>query len=119
MSRVARDTSWHVLAFIVVVVGLSLLAPLAWWQGGRNQRLHRSSTVNSIRSRTTLGRSKNTSTRDLPQPEMAPLGPLIADQISLDPSIRETPAIPTGRPELSEAARIEQELDNEMRLSAI
>ena len=32
MSRLARDFSWHLFAFILVVAGLGALAPLAWWQ---------------------------------------------------------------------------------------
>src|SRR5439155_2479492 len=118
MRREARDTSWHVLAFIVVVAGLSLLAPLAWWQGGRNQR-QRLSNHTAGGGRATLGRSKNAAIHELPQPQIATLGPLIADQITLDPSVRETPAIGTGRPDLSDAATTEPEADNEMRLSAI
>ena len=32
MSRMGHDFSWHVFALVMVVAGLSLLAPLAWWQ---------------------------------------------------------------------------------------
>src|SRR5262245_34805712 len=119
MSRVTRDTSWHVFAFILVVVVLSLLTPLASWQGGRHQRWQRSSRPTVSRERGSLGRSTNTSVHETPQPQIAPLGPLIADQITLDPSIRETPAISTGRPDLSDAAKAEPETDGEMRLSAV
>ena len=119
MNRDARDTSWHVLAFIVVVAGLSLLAPLAWWQGGRHPGRQHLSNHRASSGRAPLGRSTSASNPELPQPQVAPLGPLIADQITLDPSIRETPSIPTGRPALSEAAATEPQADSEMRLSAI
>src|SRR5262245_17746189 len=119
MSRVTRDTSWHVLAFIVVVVGLSLLTPLASWQGGRHPRARRSSNFTASRGRAALGKSKHASMHETSQQQIAPLGQLTADQITLDPSIRETPDISTGRSELSETANVESETDGEMRLSAV
>src|SRR3954452_12675216 len=87
MSCEARDTSWHVLAFIVVVAGLSMLAPLAWWQGGRHPWPQRLSNHRATSSRPTLGRAKQASTPEVHEPQIAPLGPLIGDQITLDPSI--------------------------------
>jgi hypothetical protein len=114
MRPVARDTSWHVFAFVVVVACLSLLAPLAWWQGKPNQRFQW-----KPKQITTLGGSKKGPAVELPQPQIAPLGPLVADKIALDPSIRETPDISPGRAELSDAAAAEPNADTDMRLSAI
>ncbi len=114
MKRVARDTSWHVFAFVVIVACLSLLAPLAWWHGKPHHGIPRQS-----KQTTSLGKSKKERAAELPQPQIAPLGPLIADKIALDPSIRETPEISTGRADLSDAAVAEPDANNDMRLSAI
>ena len=35
MSRLARESSWHLLAFVIVVAGLSVLAPVTWWHAAR------------------------------------------------------------------------------------
>jgi len=71
MSRLPREFSWHLFAFIVVVAGLGALAPLAWWQT----------------------RAPGDSAA---QPQLAPLRPLVADKIDLDPSVTETPALPAA-----------------------
>src|SRR5262245_25662551 len=31
MTRLGRDLFWHLLALVIVVAGLSVLAPVAWW----------------------------------------------------------------------------------------
>jgi len=118
MRRAERDTSWQVLAFAVVVVGLSILAPLAWY-AEHSHSSHKRSLAR--RHRKTTARESKIAVYELPppRPQLAPLGPLVADQISLDPSIQETPAIPTGRPDLSDLLPGESEEENELRLSAI
>jgi hypothetical protein len=117
MRRAERDTSWQVLAFAVVVVGLSILAPLAWYA----EHSHSSHKRSLARRHRASGRDARVAVHELPppRPQLAPIGPLVADQISLDPSIQETPAIPTGRPDLSDLLPGESEEENELRLSAI
>src|SRR5436309_11288953 len=56
MKRAARDTSWHAVAFAVVVVGLSILAPLAWY-GEHSHSSHKRSLTR--RHRTAVGRNAN------------------------------------------------------------
>jgi hypothetical protein len=110
MSRVARELSWHAVAFALVVAGLTVLAPLAW-QHSR----HPAKTQNFTQRASPLARqiasarsvphphqlaleraSKVAINRSQsPEPQIAPLGPLIADQIDLDPSVSETPALQT------------------------
>ena len=109
---------WQVLAFAVVVVGLSILAPLAWYAEHSHSSDKRSL---ARRHRSTAARESKIAVHELPppRPQLAPIGPLVADQISLDPSIQETPAIPTGRPDLSDLLPGESEVESELRLSAI
>src|SRR5437764_673926 len=79
MSRMGRDFSWHVFALVMVVAGLSLLAPLAWHQ--------------TQQSRTSSRRISQRFQRDIPpiddeplaQPQTAALRPTVADQLDLDP----------------------------------
>jgi hypothetical protein len=107
MSRLGRDFSWHLLALAIVIAGLSVLAPLAWWNAAPGRRRLSSSdargSVPSGRQRDsmTLGRQDRIAIPELSaeQPQVAPLGPLVADQIQidLDPSVTETPALPVAR----------------------
>src|SRR5262245_30597083 len=110
MSRRNHDFSWHLLALATVIVGLSVLAPLTWWRvrhpDSRNAYLRRSaahSRYHSERPReaATLGGRDHAPVTRPPaaEPQIAPLGPLIADQIDLDPSVNETPALPVPRPQ--------------------
>ncbi|HMC12328.1 MAG TPA: hypothetical protein VKH44_13600, partial [Pirellulaceae bacterium] len=122
MSRVVRDSSWHLFAFVIVVAGLSILAPLTWWHAGRNGRPSHSPWKNHDTDRhdtLTLGRPDKVLIPKLPLSELqvAPIGPLIADQINLDPSVNETPALPTGRAEPSDDP-LQTEATGELRLSA-
>src|SRR5438067_1458661 len=108
MSRLARDFSWHVILFVMMVAGLSLFAPLAWW----NREPPRRSV-----SRTSLSKAARKfeaapflqpdefSIAAL-QPQTAAVGPLVADQITHDPSIHETPPIPAARPILGDEAAV-------------
>ena len=111
MSRVARDFSWHLFALALVVAGLSVLAPVTWWQ-----------TRSPLASKSPAERLHLGKMSRLPvshplsdEPQIAPLGPLIADQINLDPSVNETPALPSPQPNtelmLNDAA-------DQMRLSS-
>src|SRR5262249_37517344 len=51
------------------------------------------------------------------QPQVAPLGPLVADQIDLDPSVTETPALPVSKPLITDEPLPAETID-ELRLSA-
>src|SRR5262245_14243545 len=101
MSRVARDFSWHMFAFVIVVAGRSILAPVVWWQArpvphaARIERGIRAQHTDdgALRRSDEISISKST----LDQPQVAPVGPLIADDIKLDPAVNETPALPVGR----------------------
>src|SRR5262249_15631737 len=103
MSRAAQDSSWHLLAFVLVVAGLSVLAPLTWRQarpppkatplaGRREARPQRNPIALDDRPSNSDGELIAASPTI--QPQVAPLGPLVADQIDLDPSVLETPALP-------------------------
>lgn len=98
MSRVARDFSWHLCALVLVVVGLGILAPLTWWTAG--DRHQRTRALGGQQARRGVHARIEDSQEDqnpvvsvAAEPQIAPLGPLVADQITLDPSIQETPAI--------------------------
>src|SRR4051812_48914784 len=120
MSRQARDFSWHLVELAMVVAGLVILAPLAWWRtqeppvsGGR-----RVVTMGAARTRAIPPRDRKQviQTAEL-RPQLAPIGPLIADQISLDPSIHESPALPAFiAPDLGDL--LEPNAVPQMRLSA-
>ncbi|HEY2415763.1 MAG TPA: hypothetical protein VGI40_26220 [Pirellulaceae bacterium] len=120
MSRQARDFSWHLVALAMVVAGLVILAPLAWWrtQEPHESRARRVATLGAASSRAATPRDRNPviATTEL-RPQMAPIGPLIADQISLDPSIHETPALPVATgPDLGDL--LETSAMPDIRLSA-
>jgi hypothetical protein len=121
MSRQARDFSWHLVALAMVIAGLVILAPLAWWrsQDAQQSRARRIATLGTSRMRAANSRERKLeSNAEEPRPQLAPIGPLIADQISLDPSIHETPALPApGGPNLTDL--LEPNAEPEMRLSAI
>ena len=114
MSRPASDFSWHLVALAIVIAGLAFLAPLAWRHEGK------SAAARSHSARLTLGRSNpNTGVKtEQPAPQLAPIGPLIADQIDLDPSVSETPALPTSKPVSIEEAGPESIDDALNRLEA-
>jgi hypothetical protein len=86
MSRQARESSrhlfWHLSAFVMVIAGLSVLAPMVWWKSQRDRPEAR----------------PNDSFSPPPQLTIAPLRPPVAEQIDLDPSITETPLLPSGPP---------------------
>jgi hypothetical protein len=136
MSRLARDSSWHLFALVLVVAGLATLAPLTWWTSRDSLDDSRSLALGKHSQRAVFARITDDHDDHNPvpvtEPQMAPIGPLIADQITLDPSIHETPAIrvpaqPIG-PELSDTidspladpvnTPLEAEPTAEMRLSA-
>src|SRR4029079_18872169 len=118
MSRPAPDLSWHLFALAIVIAGLSVLAPLAWWQA--HPPGHESAHDRGRRplARETPGRTLPAEA-PLEQPELAPLGPLVADQIQidLDPSITETPALPAPRASGTDDP-LQIEATGELRLSA-
>jgi hypothetical protein len=99
MSRQARDFSWHLVALAMVVAGLVILAPLAWWRTQEPPVSHarRVATLGAARTGAAPRRDRKPviETTEL-RPQLAPIGPLIADQISLDPSIHESPALPVA-----------------------
>jgi hypothetical protein len=138
MSRVARDSSWHLFAFVIVIAGLGVLAPLAWWQA-REPRL-----IQSSRSRhlphyhiqddvqhepadetfelALLHTVQVSATHAIDdenswEPQVAPLAPLVADQIDLDPSVTESPALPIARATVSDDPLL-LEATGDLRLSA-
>jgi hypothetical protein len=121
MTRLARDFSWHLFALVIVVAGLSFLAPLAWWHA----RPPLNSTPNArspLRpDRLTLGRPDEELIASVPAPEpqVALLRPLVADeiQIDLDPSVTETPLLPLSRPEGNDDP-LQAPATGDLRLSA-
>jgi hypothetical protein len=99
MSRVARESSWHLLALVLVVAGLAALAPVAWWQAQRPLRPARMRHAAAARPHGERPLRRASSPHKSPtslEPQVAPLRPLVADQIDLDPSIHQTPALPAG-----------------------
>jgi hypothetical protein len=121
MNRVARDSSWHLLALAMDVAGLSILAPLAWWHARRPVELPSHASGTPLREALTRGRPDDAliSRLSVPEPQVAPLRPLVADQIQidLDPSVTETPALPAGRPGGGDDP-LQAEATGELRLSA-
>ncbi len=132
MSRLARDFSWHLVAFVMVIAGLSVMAPLAW----RNARLAAPSPQPSRHAETTerwhvddeerlvesvalasLLEEQEPAIEEAMQPQVAPLGPLVADQIDLDPSISETPALPMARGHVNDDPLL-MDATGDLRLSA-
>src|SRR6478735_2480498 len=128
MSRVARDFSWHLFALVLVVAGLGILAPLTWWTArDPHQRAHSLGGQHPRRGFHARiednPEDQNPVVPTAAEPQIAPLGPLVADQITLDPSIQETPAIssPTEPANTLPAPALSAPLDappSEMRLSA-
>jgi len=120
MSRQARDFSWHLVALSMVVAGLVILAPLAWWRAHESpqSRARRMTTLGTARTRVVTGHDQNRiHASDELRPQLAPIGPLIADQITLDPSIHETPALPVAtEPVLTDL--LETSAAPDVRLSA-
>lgn len=118
MSRPAPDLSWHLFALAIVIAGLSVLAPLAWWQANPQGR-----KLAHSRGRGTLMREIPDrllpSELPLDEPELAPLRSLVADQIQidLDPSVTETPALPAPRASGTDDP-LQLEATGELRLSA-
>lgn len=148
MSRLARDFSWHLCAFVMVVAGMGILAPLAWWDAGQPTR-----RALALGARSTAGTNSRSATnwQAVPrqrfrvhdeelveppsesagellaaaveirgpvevEPQVAPLAPSIADQIDLDPSVTETPALPV-RASISDDP-LTDDATGELRLSA-
>jgi hypothetical protein len=123
MTRPARDFWWHLTALAIVVAGLGVFAPLAWRHtrgpGFDVPHAPPASYVPGIGLKESREEKPLPAVRpaEEPQPQIAPLRPLVADQIDLDPSVTETPALPGERSPL-----VNQELfaepTEEMRLSA-
>src|SRR5262245_10056949 len=107
MTRLARDFSWHLAAFFLVVAGLLALAPFAWWQTR--------SLDESARAQIPAGGLPNQAAAE---PQIAPLRPLVADEIRLDPSVTETPALPsTAAPTVNQ--HLMGDASGDLRLSAV
>jgi hypothetical protein len=112
MSRLARDFSWHLFALAIVVAGLGVFAPLTWWQV-------RQPRISQLRGSPRQPRDSVPSVGHVDDAELqvAELRPPVADQIDLDPSITETPALPVAA-----SAQVEQptppDAGEELRLSA-
>ena len=121
MTRLGRDFSWHLVALVMVVAGLGILAPLAWWKAQEPR-------VVDDAARSGLAQLESPQTEILPppamalnpdvgEPQVAALRPLVADEIRLDPSVTETPALPSGP-----APTVDQQLfgdaSGDLRLSA-
>jgi len=117
MSRHGRDFSWHLLALVIVIAGLGVLGPLAWREANKP---HGRSHADKFYEGLTPSRPADVSVEELPvpEPQVAPLRPIIADQIDLDPSIHETPALPAPRAPIVEESPLESEATGELRLSA-
>jgi hypothetical protein len=123
MSRLAREFSWHLLALALVIAGLGILAPLTWWQTSlhpaRAARLRHDLAAGTDLplARSAIRRSNPTSNLPPVEPQIASLRPPVADQIHHDPSIRETPALPSGPTAAADEA-ILGDPRGELRLSA-
>ena len=119
MTRLGRDLSWHLVALALVVAGLGVLAPLAWWKT-RPEALTVADPTPHNHEWTPaelLPPPVANQFQEAVEPQVAPLRPLVADEIRLDPSVTETPALPTSRP-----PTVDQQLFGEpsgdLRLSA-
>jgi len=122
MSRLARDFSWHLFALAIVVAGLGVFAPLTWWQT-RQPRTSELGVSKHPRTRQTpvvaghLDDTEPASDAGSAELQVAELRPPVADQIDLDPSVTETPALPAATPIPLELPTV-SDADQELRLSA-
>jgi hypothetical protein len=91
MSRVARDFSWHLFALALVVAGLSVLAPVTWWQARQPRHRVRPERPHSAGASWPVARSFTD------EPQVA-RWPLIADQIGLDPQLAKRRRCPRRDP---------------------
>jgi hypothetical protein len=107
MTRSARRLPWRLLIGVLALVMLGVVVPRTWQPGPAAPRtLHRnhaSPPRAAADSRPRLAPpAASPSPASAPQPAeppaaelvVAPVGPLVAEQIDLDPSLPETPAIP-------------------------
>lgn len=128
MSRDRHDFSWHLVALVLVIAGLGILAPLTWWEThgwDQPRKLSKRQARPAARPVAATpsdrpGPADRLAPAELSadaEPVIATLRPPIADEIRLDPSISETPALPS-----EPSPRINQELlatpRGELRLSA-
>ncbi|MCI0360008.1 MAG: hypothetical protein L0211_16140 [Planctomycetaceae bacterium] len=98
MSQLKGVFSWRLLMIVAGLFLLSLLAPFGWNRNSRNVSRHLGkSSGGQVGSGFRVQGSESTphsALRAPHSPQLAPLGPLVADQIDLDPSILQTPALP-------------------------
>src|SRR5262245_52122017 len=105
MSRLKGVFSWRLLFFVAGLFLLSLLAPFGWNRNsepaarhlGKSSRGEDASRLESELAQSAAGEEseiQDPNSEIAPSPQLAPLGPLVADQIDLDPSITQTPALP-------------------------
>jgi hypothetical protein len=105
MSQLKGVFSWRLLVFVAGLFLLSLLAPFGWNRNsqlaarhlGKSSHADEASRQESQLAQAAAGGKteiQNPKSETAPRPQLAPLGPLVADQIDLDPSITQTPALP-------------------------
>jgi len=105
MSQLKGVFSWRLLLIAVGLALLSGLAPLVWQRSG--------SRVSEVGNRESGIRDRKSSVAFNPHsalrtpqstPQLAPLGPLVADHIDLDPSLTHLPSLPRPKIEYAPAA---------------
>jgi hypothetical protein len=120
MTRLARDFSWHVVALVLVVAGLGVLAPLAWWQTRERRSVDNAAHLPDPPEAGAPWAEllpPPLAVMNLAEPQMAPLRPLVADEIRLDPSVTETPALPAA-PSATADQQLFGDPSGDLRLSA-
>jgi hypothetical protein len=109
MSQLKGVFSWRLLAAVAGLFLLSLLAPLTWHNGSQRPEQHlggrdnhaslpapRADSDPHIEAIIVLtgGHEPVSAIDGAARPQMARVGPLVADNIDLDPSITQTPLLP-------------------------
>ena len=103
-SSERRSATWPVITLLLGIAGLALMAPLAWQRKGPADRAGLAAP-GDLRPALSPSEAAELRSRLHPSlaPTVAPLGPLVAEQIEFDPSITQTPLLPVSQPLLDPA----------------
>lgn len=94
-SEERRSFPWGTVSLSLGLIGLALLSPLAFRGDLREALRSRLQELTAGRQQVAADAKPTPAEQaDALAPQVAPYGPLVAEEIDLDPSINETPALP-------------------------